>query len=72
MRDNDLTDRKTERTETAIIRRMRSPQRLNIESADSIVFNIAGFELDRKMGIQEHIAVGRNLQVLSLWPDIID
>ncbi len=72
MRDDDLSRRNTDKSESAVIRRMRSPRRLNIESADSIVFNIAGFELDRKMGVQEHIAVGRNLQVLSTWPDLIE
>ena len=57
--------------EIAIIRRMRSPKRLNVETAESILFDVAVFKLDRKLGIAEHVAVERNLRVVSRWPDIL-
>jgi hypothetical protein len=72
MRDNDLTDRKTEKTETAIIRRMRTPKRIKIELAGSILFDVAAYKLDRELGFREHVAVERNLKVVSAWPDFID
>ncbi len=71
MRDNDLTDRRTEKTETAIIRRMRSTHRLRIETADSILFDVAAFKLDRSLGISEHLAVERNLKIVNSWPEIL-
>lgn len=57
--------------DTAIIRRMRSPRRLRVESADTIFFDIAAFKLDRQLGIPEHTAVERNLSIVSTWPDIV-
>lgn len=72
MRDNDLTDRKTEKTESAIIRRMRSPRRISVETAERIYFDVAAFKLDRSLGISEHLAVERNLQVVTLWPEILN
>ena len=71
MRDSDLNDRKTDLAETAIIRRMRSPRRINIETAESIFFDVAAFRLDRKLGIAEHVAVERNIRVVGSWPDIL-
>ncbi len=71
MRDRDLTDRTTEKTETAIIRRMRSPRRISIETAEKIYFDVAAFKLDRSLGIAEHLAVERNLQVVTSWPEIL-
>jgi hypothetical protein len=57
--------------DTAIIRRMRSPRRLRVESADRIFFDVAAFKLDRKLGIAEHTAVERNLSIVSTWPDVL-
>lgn len=71
MRDNDLNDNRSDMPEIAIIRRMRSPKRLNVETAESILFDVAVFKLDRKLGIAEHVAVERNLRVVSRWPDIL-
>ena len=71
MRDRDLTDNKTDMPETAIIRRMRAPRRLEVATADAIHFNVAAFKLDRQLGIAEHTAIERNLSVVSTWPDLI-
>ena len=71
MRDRDLSDNKSDMPETAIIRRMRSPRRIDVETAESIFFDAAAFKLDRKLGIAEHIAVERNLRVVSMWPDLL-
>ncbi|CAN5594840.1 hypothetical protein BH24ACI3_BH24ACI3_10640 [soil metagenome] len=71
MRDDELTDRKTEKTETAIIRRMRSPRRIKLETAEIIFFDVAAFKLDRGLGIREHIAVERNLTIVSRWPEVL-
>lgn len=71
MRDRDLNNNKSEVSEMAIIRRMRSPRRIDVETAESIFFDVAAFKLDRKLGIAEHIAVERNLRVVSAWPDIL-
>ena len=71
MRDSGLTERESDMPGTAVIRRMRSPQRLRVEAADSILFDVAAYELDRKLGIAEHIAVERNLKVIRTWPDIV-
>lgn len=71
MRDSGLTERESDMPGTAIIRRMRSPRRLRVEAADSIVFDVAAFKLDRKLGIAEHIAVERNLTIVSTWPEVI-
>ena len=70
MRNRDINDR-TDMPETAIIRRMRSPQRINVETAESFLFDVAAFKLDLKLGIAEHVAVERNLRVVSMWPDIL-
>jgi hypothetical protein len=71
MRDRDLSDRTTEKTDTAIIRRMRSPRRISIETAEKIFFDVAAFKLDRSFGIREHVAVERNLKIVSDWPEIL-
>ncbi len=71
MRDNPLTDRKTERTETAIIRRMRSPRRIMFETAETVFFDVAAFKLDRGLGIRDHIAVERNLKIIPTWPEVL-
>jgi hypothetical protein len=56
---------------TAIIRRMRERRRLRVETADSILFDVAAYKLDRELGFAEHIAVERNLSVVSKWPEVI-
>jgi len=66
-----LNDERKDMPDTAVIRRIRSPRRLRIEEADSILFDVAAFKLDRTLGIAEHIAVERNLKVVSTWPDIL-
>ncbi len=71
MRDRDLKDNQTYQPETAIIRRMRSPRRIRVESAEAIFFDVAAFKLDRKLGIAEHFAVERNLRIVSTWPEIV-
>ncbi len=71
MRTNNLTDRKTEKTDSAMVRRMRSPLRLRIETADAIFFDVGAFKLDRNLGICEHLAVERNIQVVTSWPEIL-
>lgn len=71
MRNKDANENRSEMPGTAIIRRMRSPRRLRVESADTILFDVAAFKLDRKLGIAEHTAVERNLTVTTTWPDIL-
>lgn len=71
MRDRDLADNNNDLPEMAIIRRMRSRRTLRVESADAIYFDVAAFKLDRELGITEHLAVERNLRIVSTWPDII-
>ena len=71
MRDSDLNDNKSEVPEMAIIRRMRSPRRINAETAEAIFFDVAAFKLDRKLGVAEHVAVERNLKVVIKWPDLL-
>lgn len=50
---------------------MRERRRLRIEAGDSIRFDVAAYKLDRELGIAEHLAVERNLVVVSRWPDVI-
>ncbi len=71
MRNKDANENRSEMPGTAIIRRMRSPRRLRVESADTILFDVAAFKLDRKLGIPEHTAVERNLTITTTWPDIV-
>ncbi len=71
MRDSDLTDKRKEMPDMAVIRRMRAPRRLRVESADRIFFDVAAFKLDRLLGIPEHTAVERNLTVTTIWPEIL-
>ena len=71
MRDHELSENIAEMPEIAIVRRMRSPHRIRVESGDSIYFDVAAFKLDRKLGIAEHTAVERNLRIIRVWPDIL-
>jgi hypothetical protein len=71
MRNRDTSDNRSDMPETAIIRRMRSRRSFRVESAEAIYFDVAAFRLDRKLGIAEHLAVERNLKVVSTWPDIV-
>ncbi|MEQ1604000.1 MAG: hypothetical protein ABL999_03955 [Pyrinomonadaceae bacterium] len=71
MRNRDATDNRSDMPETAIIQRMRTRRALRIESAEAVYFDVAAFRLDRKLGIEEHIAVERNLRIVSTWPEIL-
>lgn len=71
MRESNLNDEREDMPDTAVIRRMRSPRQLRIEQADSILFDVAAYKLDRELGIVEHVAVENNLRIVSKWPDII-
>ena len=71
MRDSGLKESKSDMPGTAVIRRMRSPRRLRVEAGDSILFDVAAYQLDRKLGIAEHNAVERNLRIVRTWPDIV-
>lgn len=71
MRDADLKDEIADPTGTAIIRRMRDRRRFRFESGDSIQFDIAGYKLDRELGLPEFLAVENNLRVIPRWPDVI-
>lgn len=71
MRENNLNEERKDMPDTAVIRRMCSPRRLRIEQADSILFDVLAYKLDRELGVAEHIAVERNLRIVSKWPDIL-
>ncbi len=71
MRDADLKDEITDPTGTAIIRRMRDRRRFRFESGDSIQLDIAGYKLDRELGIPDFLAVENNLRVIPRWPDLL-
>lgn len=71
MRETDRPNERTNMPGTAIIRRMRARRTLRIETADSIVFNVAAYKLDRELGIAEHIAVENNLRLITNWPEVL-
>lgn len=71
MRDRELSSGGTEKQEFAIIRRMRARRRLRIESGDAIRFNVAGFKVDRELGVAEYAAVENNLEIVRRWPDVL-
>lgn len=71
MRNRDTNDNRSDMPEMAIIRRMRWRRAFRVESAEAIYFDVAAFRLDRKLGVAEHLAVERNLRVVSAWPEIL-
>ncbi len=70
MRDRDLND-PTEGPESAIVQRSFSRRRIHLEAGDLIHFDVAGYRLDRELGIAEHVAVETNLRIVRQWPDLI-
>lgn len=71
MRETDRPSERTNMPDSALIRRVRARRVFRLESADSIVFNVAAYKLDRELGIAEHIAVENNLRIITSWPDVL-
>lgn len=71
MKESELASSGTEKQEFAIIRRMRARRRFHIETGDVIRFNVAGFRVDRDLGVAEQTAVENNIEIVRRWPEVI-
>ncbi len=71
MREADLKEEIADPTGKAIIRRMRDRRRFRFESGDAIQFDVAGYKLDRELGIAQFLAVENNLRIIPRWPEVI-